>query len=92
MKPRDKIARQNFFGGVYGHTMAIVNKSSVNSLHNLVFSFGGVNNMEEAINELFLLDISEREASIFTLEKRGVPPSPRYRHTMTYVETSNLLQ
>lgn len=76
--------------GLCGHQLVSVPKVYSASSRPLVYSFGGVNNFEEATNELYSLDLHDKSTTVAQVRSKGAPPSPRFRHAMCLVEKSRL--
>lgn len=75
--------------GFFGHQLVAVPRAYSASGRPQLFSFGGMDNFDEATNGLFRLDLLEKVV-VARVCGRGTPPSPRFRHAMCFVERSSV--
>lgn len=56
-----------------------------------VYVFGGLDANSQAHNQLYLCKTGQRPLAWSLLETRGMPPTPRFQHSLSYVRDLNLL-
>lgn len=85
--------------GLAFHTaVTVVSKASSLSIYNItdakipnygIYIFGGINGKKQACNELYRIIPGTRPLRCIIPQTSGIPPSPRFMHSMAYCSSFN---